>query len=93
MRYTHWTRYRYEYTMTALMVVLVATLSVTGCKIEEREPYKALSSRPSLFTDPVTGCQYIVMQDRGVTPRLNIEGKPMCGTVIEKSSSKVAPTT
>lgn len=32
-----------------------------------------------IVTDPDTGCQYIGYTGHGLTPRLDRDGKPMCG--------------
>lgn len=48
-------------------------------KYLEGAPTLARSTQsPRVFSDPITGCQYIVFGDRGVTPRLGTDGAPIC---------------
>jgi hypothetical protein len=37
---------------------------------------------PGLYTDPVTGCQYLAF-NRGFTPRLGADGTPLCARPAE----------
>lgn len=36
------------------------------------------------FKDSVTGCMYIFVSRRAITPRLDSMGKPMCGEVLDE---------
>jgi hypothetical protein len=64
----------------ALAAILLPGL--LGC--DEKSSMKSYQERRSdyllrsVVVDPVTGCQYLNV-DRGITPRLDSAGKPMCG--------------
>ena len=62
-------------------VIIVATLGLAGCTPEERE-IRALNDsaggRLSVHIDRATGCQYLTISDRTLTPRLGRDGRQIC---------------
>lgn len=72
--------------------ILVVTALLAACEAVVQEgdepttgvvtPYVGAYSSLRVITDASTGCQYLVVnayQSSGATPRLDKNGKPMCG--------------
>ncbi len=62
------------------IVVLIAFTGVIFYPIVKaytREPSNPVVSGARITVDKQTGCSYI-LRSRGITPRLNKDGKPMC---------------
>lgn len=72
------------------MVVTLGSLLGVLSACQESEKTTAIVQRDQngtktellIFTDVQTGCQYVrTWQRAGITPRLDKDGKPMCGEV------------
>lgn len=67
--------------MKALSIVALAALALAGCTEEERQRgnLRDSSGYPlEVLVDRATGCQYLTAWQRGVTPRLNRDGRHIC---------------
>lgn len=63
--------------------ILGATLAVPICLIILALPTTDRSSL-KLHTDAMTGCQYLSTSGGGITPRLDSQGKQICGSKEEE---------
>lgn len=62
-------------------IIAFAMLALTACTPAEREQAALNNSaggRLSVHTDQATGCQYLTLFDRSLTPRLNRDGRQIC---------------
>ncbi|HML29530.1 MAG TPA: DUF6440 family protein [Hyphomicrobium sp.] len=77
-----WERSSLRFTRGVAWAVIVG-VAIFGllCYLESLRPpdqMRPLAETPRVFTDPMTGCQYLVYSMRGITPRLGADGSPMC---------------
>lgn len=74
---------RFGLSVMIVGVALIATsatlaISVIEPKDSSPEPVRA-GPDLTIITDPGTGCQYVRDTYRGITARMGIDGKPICG--------------
>ena len=50
-----------------MIKVIVFAVALTSC-----------SAGPQVYTDPETGCEYLVMSAREMTPRVDADGNHIC---------------
>jgi hypothetical protein len=62
--------------MKKIMVLLVIFLA--GCQKDDTDPPNGVSGL-NIFVDAKTNCQYLGQGDGGITPRLDRNGKQICG--------------
>jgi len=63
----------------AAIIVLGLIGSLVGYqKKDDTDPVDGRSGL-KIYTDSGTGCQYLSVSGGGVTPRLNVDGHPICG--------------
>lgn len=74
--------------MARLMIVVAAALAISGCqkvRTPDAEPVnKVGSSGVRVWTDPVTGCEYLVNSGSygdSMQPRWNADGSMRCKIV------------
>lgn len=69
----------------AFPVLIAVLLSLTACqRVDASEPKSRkfdVTDVLPIVTDPETGCQYIGYSSHGLSPRLDRNGKPICGGV------------
>lgn len=57
---------------------LVIALLASGCVPEDQPRDLFVEGRVKVHVDRLTGCQYLVVLDRMITPRLGPDGLPLC---------------
>jgi hypothetical protein len=63
-----------------LVIVAIALMAVGGCssgKRDDTDPSDGISGI-ELFTDNMTGCQYVGWKYRAITPRMDSSGTQVC---------------
>ncbi|WP_024275998.1 hypothetical protein [Hyphomicrobium sp. 802] len=56
----------------------VAAANFSKASGETAQQYYPFSSGVAVFTDMASGCQYLIFNNRGATPRLGADGTPLC---------------
>ncbi len=59
------------------MKYLIILVLLTGCTRDDSDPRDGISGF-EVFTDNLTGCQYIGWGWKAITPRLGADGKQIC---------------
>lgn len=77
--------------MKHALTAFVAALALSACQPANEDGTSAmqpvevsLSGSTNIFTDPGTGCQYLVFRmadGTATTPRMDVQGKQVCVTV------------
>lgn len=64
--------------MNKLVLALLITSALVGCAAKDStDPAEGISGL-SLFSDNMTGCQYLSHNSGALTPRMNADGKQVC---------------
>lgn len=72
------------FTLPALSLALALTITGCGRQVSRTLPDATDNhetgepSGMSIYTDHGTGCQYLTINGRGLTPRLDANGRPIC---------------
>jgi hypothetical protein len=73
------TRREWLFTVGALVIVLMASFALSGCKARTDETGKGWN--PAVYQDRVTGCEYLASGESSdaLTPRIAADGKTHMG--------------
>jgi hypothetical protein len=59
-------------------LIALALLGVVGCGSPEHPNTRGGGQSMLVFTDHLTGCQYLYFYNGGITPRLSPDGTQIC---------------
>jgi hypothetical protein len=59
-------------------IALFLGLIMLGEYMKGPPHFERTNDLPRIFSDPATGCEYLVYSFRGITPRLGPDGEPLC---------------
>lgn len=62
----------------ALLALVVASCGPTLAPAESADLDRSVGYSLRVVTDPLTGCEYLAYEFKGITPRLNEYGQPRC---------------
>lgn len=69
--------------MKVLFIVALLSIALAACSKRDNSDPPEGRSGFEVFTDSLTGCQYIGWGDgaqgKAITPRMNADGKQICG--------------
>lgn len=72
----------------AMICAVLALVIIGRCYLPESArdstDTKTARSGMKLFTDALTGCQYLSVGDGGLTPRIDSDGEPVCNEDVLK---------
>jgi len=60
-------------------LILVFVVCLCGCN---ENAVNILGMQPRIWVDYHTGCQYLIVPDASITPRLGTNGFPLCGNEV-----------
>jgi hypothetical protein len=70
-------------------IIALVLLALVACGPEPTQSQQAdldygWDSSVNVFTDPLTGCEYLTRYTNGITPRLGANGLPRCRNSLRK---------